>query len=940
MRNRLIIFIGLVSLLVCCSLQAAKLEIADIRCQHTDNAYGVDTSTPVFSWLLHSDERGVGQSAYQIIVSDSEKKLSKGIGNMWDTGKVMSAESLGAVYAGLPLESGKRYYWKVRVWDNDGAKTKWSDAGIMQMALLEQGDWDKADWIALETADSNEVIVPGYQLAGNDVKPLRKEPSMPQFRKEFALKSSPVESAVMFISGLGNFVLSINGKKVGDNFLDPAWSKYDKSSQYVTFDVTDMLQPGDNAMGVRLGNGFLHIPRDESRYRKLITTYGFPMMRAKLKVTYKDGTSEIIDSDISWKVSKSPVTYSSIYGGEDYDARMEQKGWDMPGLDDSRWQNAIKAENSSIMRSQTSPSLGVRRRFSPVDIYESQKGVYIYDFGQNASGIVELRAKGKPGDQIVMRPGEYLTEDGLSNQNNSGLNYFFNYTLGSDEEEKWSPASSYYGFRFVELHGAVPAGFPNPDGLPVVENLDMLHISNGSENVGSFQCSNQMFNDIFSLIDWSVRSNLSHVLTDCPHREKLGWLEVAHLMSNSIAYNFDIQRMYTGLVEHMKDCIQPNGLVPNTAPEYAEFPHDFRDSPEWGSSAVILPWFLYKWYGDKKVLEESYPMMAAYTDYLTSRSDGHLLFHGLGDWYDLGPGHPGYSQLTEHGLTPTAIYFHNLSIMEQTAKLLGKEEEAARYAALAGEVKKAFNERFFNKEKGYYDKGSQTANAIPLYLGLAEESMREGCLNQIVEDIRSRGNSITSGDVGFSYLLRTLLREGESELVYDMNSQSDRPGYGYQLKKGATSLTESWEALQTASHNHCMLGHLMEWLYGAVGGIRPDTEYVAFKEFTIDTEPSGDITSASVSFRSPYGMITNEWELEGNDFNEKVRVPVGTRAKIHLPATSPESVTIDGKPAIGQPHIRYIGREKGKCVFEIESGLYDIQIHDYLRKMNTTNIDH
>lgn len=927
--RRLKILIALIIGLSSGVVNAGDLNVSDMRCQHAHDPYGVETQTPVFSWELNSDVRGAGQSAYQILVSDSEKKLSKDIGNMWDSGKVISDESLGIAYSGNTLESGKRYYWKLRVWDNNDALTGWSDPGFLQMGLLKQSDWEDADWIALEVAEDEEVLLPDSHLPVDKVNPLRKEPYLPQFRKEFTLKSIPVESAVMFISGLGNFVLSLNGKKVGDNFLDPAWSRYDRSSQYVTFDVTDMLRNGSNAIGVRLGNGFLHIPRDKSRYKKLLNTYGFPMMRSKLIVRYKDGTSEVIDSDTSWKACQSPVTFSSIYGGEDFDARLEQEGWDTPGFDDSGWQHALKTENNSTMRSQTSPSLGVRRRFRPVEIYESQKGVYIYDFGQNASGIVELRVKGKAGDRIEMRPGEYLTEDGLSNQNNSGKNYFFSYTLGGGEEETWSPASSYYGFRFVEVHGGVPAGFPNPEGLPVVENLEMLHISNGSENVGTFQCSNQMFNDIFSLIDWSVRSNLSHVMTDCPHREKLGWLEVAHLMSNSIAYNFDIYRMYTGIIDNMKDCIQPNGLVPNTAPEYAEFSSDFRDSPEWGSSAVIVPWFLYKWYGDKSVLEDSYPMMAAYTDYLTMRSEGHLLFHGLGDWYDLGPEHPGYSQLTELGLTPTAIYYYDLKIMEQTAEQLGKKEEAAGYASLAEEVKKAFNDKFFNKEKGYYDKGSQTANAMPLYLGLVEEIDKEGCLRQIVSDIRSRGNSITSGDIGFSYLIRTLMREGESELVYDMNSQSDRPGYGYQLKQGATSLTESWEALQTASHNHCMLGHLMEWLYGSIGGILPNAESVAFKDFIIKTEPAGDITSASVSFRSPYGMIANEWKIEDGVFREKVTVPVGTCAKIYLPASSPDDIYVGGQPIIGQPHISYIGQEKGKCVFVIESGTYDIKVADY-----------
>ena len=906
---------------------AGDLVISDILCEHVRAPYGVDTRHPVFSWQLVSDVRGAGQSAYRVMVSDSEQRLSDEEGNMWDSGKVLSDESLGIEYSGKPLESGTRYYWKVKVWDKNDVAAEWSDTGVLQMGLLEQSDWGDSDWIALEVADEDEVLLPSSRMPVKKVMPLLKEPDLPQFRKEFSISdSSPIESAVMYISGLGNFVLSINGEKVGDNFLDPAWSRYDRSCQYVTFDVTDMLHAGKNAIGVRLGNGFLHIPRDKSRYKKLLNTFGFPMMRSKLIVKYIDGTSEVIDSDTSWKVSRSPVTFSSIYGGEDFDAGLDQKGWDSAGFDDSGWDNALSVDNSSVMRSQISPSLGVRRRFRPVEIYESQKGVYIYDFGQNAAGIVELRAKGKTGSRIEMRPGEYLTEDGLSNQNNSGKNYYFSYTLGSDEAETWSPASSYYGFRFVELRGAVPEGFPNPEGLPVVENLEMLHISNGSENVGSFQCSDKMFNDIFSLIDWSVRSNLSHVLTDCPHREKLGWLEVAHLMSNSIAYNFDIYRMYKGIISNMMDCRQPDGLVPNTAPEYAEFSSDFRDSPEWGSTAVILPWFLYKWYGDKSGLKDSYPMMAAYTDYLTERSEGHLLFHGLGDWYDLGPEHPGYSQLTERGLTPTAIYYHDLKIMEQTAELLGKKNEASGYASLAEEVRRAFNERFFNKEKGYYDKGSQTANAMPLYLGLVEETDKDGCMRQIISDIRSRGNSITSGDIGFSYLIRTLMSEGESELVFDMNCQSDRPGYGYQLKKGATSLTESWQALHTASHNHCMLGHLMEWLYGGIGGIRPDPESVAFKDFIVDSEPVGDITSASVSFRSPYGVISNDWKIEDDDLNQKITVPVGTRARVYLPASSSEEILVDRQPIADQIHIRYIGQEKGKSVFEIESGTYEIRV--------------
>lgn len=509
----------------------SQLKIAESRCEHKEVAFGVDTPAPVFSWRMVSPVRGDSQTSYRIIVSDSEKLLAREIGNMWDSGQVVSDESIGVRYSGKPLESFGRYYWKVCVWDRDGHQSEWSEPRLFQMGLLEQSDWEGAEWIAMEVKDMD--VPEKTDSAG-------KEPKMPQFRKEVTVKDSPIESAVIYISGLGSFVLSVNGDKVGKNFLDPAWSLYDKSAQYVTFDVTDMLEPGDNVIGVRLGNGFLHIPDDDTRYHKLLIDYAFPMLRSKMIINYKDGTKDIVCSDTSWKVAPSPVVFSSIYGGEDYDARLEQDGWNLRGFDDSGWQNALAAGIDAEMRSQKSPSLEVKQRFSPVEIHESQDGVYIYDFGQNAAGIVEIKVKGNAGEKIEMRPCEYLTDEGLANQNNSGLNYLFSYTLGGNSVESWSPDFSYYGFRFVEVRGGVPEGFPNPDSLPVVENLKMLHVSNASESVGSFKCSDKMFNDIYSLIDWSVRSNMSHVMTDCPHREKLGWLEVPHLMSHSIAYNFDI----------------------------------------------------------------------------------------------------------------------------------------------------------------------------------------------------------------------------------------------------------------------------------------------------------------------------------------------------------------------------------------------------------------
>lgn len=911
------------------SLQAKKIEIIDIRCENQECPMGVQTLKPTFSWKLLGDTRNLTQVGYRILVSDNEDLLKKDIGNIWDSGRCNSEISINILFGGKKLLSAARYYWKVQVWDNQGVQSKWSEIKSFQMGLMKQEDWAPARWIAMESVSPKDVVYPGFQLAGNKVDYLEKEARMPQFRKPFQVETKKIQSATVFISGLGHFELSLNGKKVGDHFLDPGWSKYDKSSLYVTFDVTDQLLSGENVLGVRLGNGFLHVPRDSTRYRKLISTFSFPKMICKVHITYADGTTNDINSDHSWKVTQSPITFSSIYGGEDYDATLEQRGWDTSDFNDISWINATEIFAVGNLSSQISMPLKVKKQLRSISVRETHPGIYIYDFGQNASAIIALKVKGKFGAKVVMKPAEYLTKDGLANQNNSGTPYWFSYTLSGNGTENWSPSFSYYGFRYVQVEGAVPIGVKNPQGLPVIEDLSLLHISNTSEEVGQFACSSSVFNNIYSLIDWSVKSNMSHVLTDCPHREKLGWLEVAHLMSSSIAYCYDIKQMYTKIVNDMKDSQLENGLIPNTAPEYASFPHDFRDSPEWGSAGVILPWFLYRWYGDLSVLEENYHLMVSYVDYLTSRCKYHILYHGLGDWYDLGPNHPGYSQLTTRGLTPTALYYYNLNILAETSKLLNKELEYHKYTELATKVKIAFNAKFFNVEKGYYDRGSQTANAIALYMNLVNGEDRESCLKQIIADIHNRDNSITAGDIGFRYLLRVLEMEGASDVIYDMNSQSDKPGYGYQLKQGATSLTESWAALQTASHNHCMLGHLMEWFYSGIGGVRADKESVAFKKFILHPEMVGNIYWADVSFKSPYGEIKSKWEIKDTSFVYKVTVPVNTTAWVYLPGVDVELIQESGKPIKEKADIQFIRVENGRSIYEIGSGDYSFSISPY-----------
>jgi hypothetical protein len=411
-------------------------------------------------------------------------------------------------------------------------------------------------------------------------------------------------------------------------------------------------------------------------------------------------------------------------------------------------------------------------------------------------------------------------------------------------------------------------------------------------------------------------------MTDCPHREKLGWLEQDHLMGASIHYNYDLHLLYKKIVGDMIGAQTPDGLVPDIAPEYVAFDGGFRDSPEWGSSAVILPWMIYEWYGDKEAIQEAYPMMKKYVAYLESKSDHHILSYGLGDWFDYGPGSPGEAQLTPKSLTATAIYYYDVSLLQKMALVLNDAQEAAQLQSLAEEIKTAFNAKFFNADTRVYSTGSQTAMAMPLCVGLVDESYRKEIVHNLAESIRKDGKKLTAGDVGYHYLVQALDEGGESQLLYEMNFRDDVPGYGYQLKKGATALTESWPALEEVSNNHLMLGHLMEWLYSGLAGISQTENSIAYKEIVVRPEPVGDITSAKGSYLSAYGPITSEWKKSAGVFDLKVNIPVNTTAKIFLPAQENASVSEGGISVAQRKDMKLLEYENGKMIVSVGSGTY------------------
>lgn len=904
---------------------AADITVFQLKCNFKVNPLGVETANPSLSWQLKSDARNQMQTAYRILVSDTEGGLAKNEGTIWDSGKQISDKSIQVEYKGKTLKSAQKYYWKIMVWDAKGKTSDWSTIAFWQMGLLKEADWGGAAWIALEKIIDTNKILPAIHAHSKIQKPKN---ALPQFRRE-VLISKKIKQATAFVAGLGQFEFFFNGKKVGNHFLDAGWTEYAKTAQYVTFDITNELKQGKNAFGIMLGNGFYTIPNE--RYWKILQSYGFPTCKMQILIEYTDGTSrdnreggiETIVSDENWKTTKSPITFSSIYGGEDYDATLEQKDWKLPNFDDSKWQTPlILKENMPVLVSQTQEPLGYFEEFLPKKISSPKAGAWVYDLAQNFSGIFTIETTGKRGATVKISPAELLKDDGTVNQSAVGSPVFFNYTLKGEGVETWQPQFMYYGFRYVQIEGAVPEGQPNPDNLPVIKKLKGIHTRNAAHKIGSFSCSNPLFNDIYTLIDWSIKSNMASVLTDCPHREKLGWLEEAYLMGPSLRYNYDLATLYPKIMEDMRAAQLPNGLVPDIAPEYVPFEKGFRDSPEWGSAGVIIPWEMYQWYGNVAVLKENYDMMKRYVAYLSSRSTNHIVSHGLGDWFDYGPKQPGEAQLTSKGLTATAIYSFDITILEKTAQVLGKTEDVAFYKNLGKEVKKAFNDAFFDKKTMKYEKGSQTAYAMPLELGLVDPENKKAVLDNLVNEIKNTNYALTAGDVGFHYLVSALQNGGASDVLYKMNSRNDVPGYGFQLARGATALTESWPALKNVSNNHFMLGHLMEWFFNGLGGIKPSETALAFKEFTIKPEMVGDLTEANVGFETQFGLIRSQWKKSAGMVEMTIEIPANTAAFVHFPTTDIKNIFENGENI----SLKVVNTEGGRLVVKLGSGKYNFKI--------------
>ena len=737
---------------------------------------------------------------------------------------------------------------------------------------------------------------------------------LPIFRRSFTAGAQLV-SATLNICGLGQFEAHINGRNVTEDVLTPGWSDYRKRVYYDTYDVTKLIVPGENAIGVLLGNGMYNVESPANRYTKFRGSFGEPKLMVALVMRFADGTEQRIISDGAWKTAAGPITFSNIYGGEDYDARLEQAGWDAAGFDDKGWAAASVVDGTGgALVAEKIPPVVANESYAPVAVTHPKAGVTVYDLGENMAGWPEIEVAGARGDSVKVLPGELLDTNGLVTQrsmNASAKNPdLFTYTLKGGGVEAWHPRFSYTGFRYVQVE---TAGAGDDAASPVVVKIAGRFLHDAVSVDGQFTSSNELLNRIHTLIDRAILSNSVSVLTDCPTREKLGWLEQTHLAGATIMYNYGVAGLYAKQAADMRDAQTAEGLVPDIAPEYTTFAGDFRDSPEWGAAVILSPWEAYQFYGDLDRLRDEYPAMQRYAEYLRGKAQGHLLLYGLGDWYDIGPQSPGRSQLTSAGVTATAIYYQLLTTLANVARLLHHMDDGNEYEREAAEVKTAFNARFFHEDTNQYDTGSQTANAMPLVVGLVPADRREAVLANLVAEIHAHGDHVTAGDVGFHYVVRALTDGGRSDVLYAMLTRTDKPSYGDQLAHGATTLTEAWDTNPGSSQNHFMLGHAEEWFYRGLAGIRVDlsTDPSLNEQIVIQPAIAGDLTHVAASYHSKLGLVASAWTRDGDKLKMDVTLPVV--GEIVIPGAFSKQIKLNGRPIASTNTVTVIRCDGSAC---------------------------
>ncbi len=919
---------------------AAGLEATQLKCEFRSNPLGIETLQPRLSWVLESKARAQSQSAYQILAASTPAKLTPKKADLWDSGRIKSSESLNIEYAGKPLQTGQRVYWKVRVWDQDGKVSTFSEAAWFEMALLKPEDW-QAKWIT----DDSQWPIPEAEAFNDHPSPL--------FRKEFSL-DKPIVRARAYVTGLGYYEMRLNGERVGDQMLDPGWTTFSKRVLYSIYDVTGQLQQGKNALGLMLGNGWYN-PLPLPMWGHLMIgqhlTTGKPAAIMQLNIEFEDGTTQVITTDDSWQATGGPVLRNSVYLGELYDARRDQPSWDRAGFDDGKWTRAkvVREPKLGDLHAQSAPPIRITRTFKPVKITEPKPGVFIFDFGQNFSGWCRLNVQGPAGTRVRMRSGELLYPDGTLNGmtavygqiKGGGANYRYpgtgkpatafqldEYVLSGRGREIYTPRFTFHGFRYVEV-----TGFP---GRPSVESLEGLAMNSDVQTAGTFECSNELFNRIQKTVRNTLLANLFSVQSDCPHREKLAYGGDISVSSEMAMFNFDMSRFYAKAVEDLADAARPYGAFTETAPFVgiadqalgdATKPLDIgpQSGPvDYGLGHPLLSWQVHQYYGDRRLVEEQYAAAKRWVDLLRSKSKDHLFDNGISDHEGLTP--------KPRALTGTAAYYQNVKLLAQLARILGKTEDAREAEELADKIRTAFNAKFLKPGTGRYDSGTQVCQAFALYFDLVPENEKQNALDVLVKDVlETNKGHLSTGIYGTKYMLNALTRCQRSDVAYTIANQKTFPGWGHMLEGGATTLWEHWEfSDNTYSHNHPMFGTVSEWFFKALGGIEPGSDAVGFNRIIIAPNTPANLEWVRASYDSVRGRIESAWRRNGSRFELDVRIPVGATARVTLPSiTENSTITESGKSVAEAQGVTRLGTENGRVTFEVASGEYHFAVTDW-----------
>ena len=874
----------------------SDVTAVNLRCEYLRDPVGIDVLEPRLSWALVSNERGQRQTAYRVLVASSLEMLAGDGGDLWDSNQVESDQSAHVCYAGKRLASGQRCFWKVKVRDKDGHASAWSEAARFEMGLLDPEDW-QGEWISAATEIPDAV------------------PPAPHLRGEFAV-DRPVRSARATICGLGYYELSINGRKVGDHVLDPAFTRYDRRALTVTHDITSLLEEGANAVGVILGNGIYNQSAQDAWYFERSPWRDTPRLLFEARIEYEDGSMTTLSSDGTWRTAPGPITFDGTRNGEYYDARREMPGWDAPGFDDTGWAPVYVVDApGGRLKAQTMPPIKVTETITPASVWEAAEGIYVFDIGRNIAGWAQLRVSGPAGTEVTMRYGEKLDERGRLDQSElaqhvySGEFQTDRYTLKGDGEEVFEPHFTYHGFQYVEVTGF--------SGRPTVESLRGRVVHTAFEPAGSFECSNELLNQIQSCTLRSYVGNFHGYPTDCPQREKNGWTGDALLAAETGLYNYQAQTGYSKWIDDIGDEQREGGELPGIVPT-SGWGYDWGNGPCWDSAFVLIPWYLYLYKGDTAILQSHYERMKRYVDYLTGKSFRNLVSLGLGDWVPpFGTASDYTAPLT---LLASSYYYVDADTVSKIATILGKDADARKYSRLAVKIGKAFNRFLFDKTSGFYTNGSQTAQATALFQGLVQPRQQRKVLRRLIAEIKQFKWRLNVGIHGAKFVMNALTDNDRVDVGYRLATQRVYPSWGYWIDQGATTLWENWNGY--SSHNHIMFGDISAWFYKALAGIRVDPERPGFKRVIIAPTPVEGLDWVRAEHESMYGRIRSAWEQGDGQFRLDVSIPPNTTGLVFMPSSDPDSVCEGGRPAAEAEGVTLVRTEKGKTVLEIGSGNY------------------